>query len=710
LTGWRISRGVDFTFPSVTLAAGAYLVVAADMAAFNAKYPGVANVVGGWRGTLSNQGEEVEIEDALGNNVDSVEYADEGDWAIRVRTNPIGWRWLATADGGGASLELCNPALPGNNGQNWKASLTGNGTPGAQNSNFTNNIPPLALDLRHFPVVPKSTDSITFTVRIQDEQTTGLTVTLRHRDHTTTNRAPVFSSTPMLDNGTQGDGAANDGIYGAVLPPQPHGTVIEYYVEATDAGGRTRTWPAAALQGDQSFAQTCNAHLQVDDEVYVSSQPAIRLILTAVERQQWVVLAQQRNPNVEVNATLIVVDGSATEVRHNCGLRYRGASSLRQDPPTMRLNVPKDRLWNNRSEYNLNSRYGYCQVLGAAMAAKAGMPAAQHRAVQLRVNGVNWGVPGEFVFDDFITYGSYVLQESMNGDWAEDVFPDDSGGNVYRCARPDTGLYYLGTNPNAYRNQGYSKESNTSEDNWDDLINLTFVLNNAPDNTYVQQVRQVANVEKWMVYFAACQLMEYSETALCNGGNGTGMNQSVGDDYSMYRGVMDPRFVLMGHDFDTVFGQGDTAGQVMENIFQMTTLPVLDRFMKRPEFTAVYYRTLKHLAETAFAPEQFDPFVDYVLGEYVPTTTIDAIKDFNVRRRNHVLSQIPLSLTINVGLNVVNGYFQTTSGTISLTGQANVIETYSIRVNGAPAQWVPWQRTWTANGVALQPGLNTVTV
>src|SRR5436189_2997273 len=142
----------------------------------------------------------------------------------------------------------------------------------------------------------------------------------------------------------------------------------------------------------------------------------------------------------------------------------------------------------------------------------------------------------------------------------------------------------------------------------------------------------------------------------------------------------------------------------------MNSINTIARFMTFPEFTPGYYRTLKYLADTVYEPSQFDPFITRVLGEFVPTTTIDAMKAFNVQRRNYVLSQIPLTLTINTGLPVVNGFFQTTSPTVNLNGQANVMETYSVKVNGAFASWVPWQRTWSISGVPLNPGLNTVTV
>src|SRR5947208_17102944 len=41
LSGWHIDRGIDYTFSGGTLAAGGYLVVAADLAKFGATYPSV---------------------------------------------------------------------------------------------------------------------------------------------------------------------------------------------------------------------------------------------------------------------------------------------------------------------------------------------------------------------------------------------------------------------------------------------------------------------------------------------------------------------------------------------------------------------------------------------------------------------------------------------------------------------------------------------
>jgi hypothetical protein len=84
LEGWRFSNGIDFAFPNdVTIDSGQYLVVAADVNTFKAKYPTVTNVIGGWTGRLSNSGEEIKVVDDMDITIDRVRYADEGDWAVR---------------------------------------------------------------------------------------------------------------------------------------------------------------------------------------------------------------------------------------------------------------------------------------------------------------------------------------------------------------------------------------------------------------------------------------------------------------------------------------------------------------------------------------------------------------------------------------------------------------------------------------------------
>src|SRR6185369_10985277 len=117
----------------------------------------------------------------------------------------------------------------------------------------------------------------------------------------------------------------------------------------------------------------------------------------------------------------------------------------------------------------------------------------------------------------------------------------------------------------------------------------------ANDADYVQAIRTNLNVIMWMRYFAVGTLINYGETSLFNG---------IGDDYALYRGVLDPRFVLIGHDFDTIFGQGDTGSgyypiNTNSSIFIMlnppnanANVPALRRFMTNAVFAPLFYSEL----------------------------------------------------------------------------------------------------------------------
>ena len=84
LTGWRVANGVSLAFPDkASVPANGYLVVAADTATFAAKHPAVANFVGGWSGSLGDNGDTIELHDATGTVQAQATFATEGDWSVR---------------------------------------------------------------------------------------------------------------------------------------------------------------------------------------------------------------------------------------------------------------------------------------------------------------------------------------------------------------------------------------------------------------------------------------------------------------------------------------------------------------------------------------------------------------------------------------------------------------------------------------------------
>ncbi len=714
LTGWRFSDGVEFVFPTVSIGAGQYLVVAADVSTFKAKYPSVTNVVGGWTGWLSNSGEKIEIVDAAGEVVDSVKYADGGEWAVRELgpaesgndgTRHRGWQWSNAHDGGGRSLELRNPALPNEFGQNWAASLVDGGTPGGPGIVPVTDSAPLIWDGGQWPLIPGPSDAVTVTARIVDERTTGMTVTLRYRldssTYTGPNTYPQFNaasylSVPMLDDGLHGDKKAGDGVFGGRIPAQANGKIVEFYVEARDAGGKVRTWPAPSMV-DGVAQQVTNALYQVDSSFTPTwvpgSFPIYYIIMTEMERARLEYIGRHSSlssPNSQMNATFISVDGTGMELRYNVGVRNRGHGTRNGPPNNQHVAIPSDRPWHGRSGLNFNCRNTPCQIMGSAIFRMAGIVAPQNVPAQLRVNGVNLATAN--------MYGVYARLDAFDGYFADQYFCDGADGNLYACFRDngEADLRYLGTNPNSYR-PSYFKESNASADNWSDLIHLVDVLNNAPEATYLQEVSKVMNVSQWLRYIALDSLLMNNET---------GLNLGIGDDYFMYCGVTDPRFVLIPHDLDTIL---DSGGNVNASIFSIARgggnyngVDGLKRFFNNPEVITLYQQAMLTLLDDFFNPETLDPLIDRVVGGFAPTSRTDAMKQRIRQRIAAVRAQIPQNLTINSTLPVVSGYPRTTIADYAISGTANAALTRSVTINGQPGTWSAETGLWQS-GAAFGP-------
>ena len=214
-------------------------------------------------------------------------------------------------------------------------------------------------------------------------------------------------------------------------------------------------------------------------------------------------------------------------------------------------------------------------------------------------------------------------------------------------------------------------------------------------------VESVANVDEWMKYFAVNTLLDNQENSLGIG---------EGDDFALYRGTNDTRFVLLPYDLDAVMGRGLRTTTYADGLWRMTNVAVINRFMKRPEFVPRYFKHLEELAGTTFAPAQMNPLLDHLLASYVDAGTIAKLKAFNSNHVAYVLSKFPRRLTVAHELPVLSGYPRTTLPTIQLSGRANAITTRRVLVNGSPGEWTAWQAAWTNHSVGLHPGLNRVLV
>ncbi|MGH8048066.1 MAG: lamin tail domain-containing protein, partial [Chthoniobacterales bacterium] len=739
VSGWKFTSGVQFTIPAgKSIAAGGYLVVAANAGAFSAKYPAVANYVAGWTGILSNSSNKITLTDGAGTVRDELTYADDGDWANRQKDVALdyghrGWNWDSAADGFGKSLELIAPAFDNASGQNWLASVTVGGTPGAANSVLAANIAPVISAVAHFPLVPKPSESVMVTAHVVDESNALSSVILHYRN----DGVAGWTNMPMLDDGAHGDGAPGDGTFGTLLPAQADGTIVEFYVEADDSTAHIRTWPAPALDQNGALTQSANCLYQVDGGVYSGAMPIYRVVMKAADRAELTQI-NTNNPTIagttqtyshaRMNATFISFDGTGSEVRYLAGVRNRGNGSRDAQPQSFNVGFTNADPWSGHVSINLNTQETPWQLFGSALFRKAGLAAPESRQVQLRMNAAN---PASSASEP--AYGFYACNEVQDSEFADHHFPLDSSGNIYRGQRVDqtspSGKTALDGASLLYIIPGvgeplslvelykldYFKETNASVDDWSDLIGLTQALakghsdasfNATYDADYVAAVSARTDVDEWMRFMAVNTIADNSETNISEGD---------GDDYYLYFGVTDPRANLIPYDLDTILGASSSGNSATHGLFRMVQSPSgdptpLNAFMKHPMFAPIYFRELKKQLDGAFASQNFNPFVDQVLGGVVDANVVSRIKTFNQQRAAYVASQIPLAIGVTSGPAVLNGYPHATSATTNLAGVANAINTRSVKVNGVAAAWTAWTASWVANNVALRPGINRVLI
>ena len=645
LSGWQFSDGINYTFPvSASIPPGGYVVVGHDPATVEAVY-GISGVLGPFEsGRLSNGGERVAIEDAGGSLVDEVAYDDHHPWP-------------ETPDGHGPSLELICPTFDNDCPCSWGASQpveASLGTPGAQNSIYsTDNISPCITDVAHTPAFPTSSQPVTVTALVDDNSAV-VTVTLHYRPEETSD----YATLAMVDDGSDGDEAAGDDLYTAVIPAHDDGLYVEFYVTATDDEGAERLVPEGVPGGvsdETGYPITISYLYQVEDTQPTSDLPIYRLIMTQENCTE--LTTRDLFSNVLLDATF-VYEG---EVFYNVGVRYRGKSSRYFSPRPYRIKFRDEHEFEDRERVNLVSdeRLGR-DALTDDLFQRVGLPAPNTRFVRLYINE-HWD-------------GDYLDIEQVDNDFLRAHFPEDDSGNLYLGY--EANLSYRGPDPDSYRPY-YIKKNNEDADDYSDVIALTDALDNSPDETFRAKVEAEADMRQWLRWFAVQAVLNNHERGLWLG---------HGSDYFLYHRPSDDCFILISWDHDFTFVYPD----------QSIWLPdwyadeIVRRILHYPDFTRWYYQDIASIAANEFSVAEMYPRID-ALPDMVSSGQRRELKKYVAARIPALNSQIPdttLSISTNGGADLI-----TTQPEVTLEGDCSPLR--DVHVNGSPARvQYPTATTW----------------
>jgi len=227
LSGWSLSKGVDYRFPAETvLAPRGYWLICKNRTLFAEYYPGVT-INGEFKGSLSNGGETLELVDAQQRSVDRVTYRDEAPWPT-------------SADGLASSLERITPNAAGDLAQNWSASPLPDdnefpaGTPGKANASYSLHLPPIITELQVTPSTPSPGQAVKVSVLVRDPK--GVTQVEVRYQIARPGKVSSESAVPMV--ASEGD------RYTGEIPGAEAGSLLRIRVRAVNTEKAERQHPS----------------------------------------------------------------------------------------------------------------------------------------------------------------------------------------------------------------------------------------------------------------------------------------------------------------------------------------------------------------------------------------------------------------------------------------------------------------------------------
>src|ERR1051326_6298172 len=183
------------------------------------------------------------------------------------------------------------------------------GTPGARNSRAMANAGPALHEVGHSPILPAAAQAVVVTARVEDPD--GLAdIRLNYRVDPNTSYAAVG----MTDDGTGGDLIAGDGIYSATVPAQTNGTLVAFFIQATDGSspGATTRFP--------SDAPVRECLIRFGETVPAGSFGTYRLWLTRATYNNW--SSRHKLNNAPLDATFVY---NNCRVIYNMGALFAGS-------------------------------------------------------------------------------------------------------------------------------------------------------------------------------------------------------------------------------------------------------------------------------------------------------------------------------------------------------------------------------------------------
>ncbi|MDD2599579.1 MAG: lamin tail domain-containing protein [Kiritimatiellae bacterium] len=563
------------------------------------------------------------------------------------------------------------------------------GTPGTRNSCYTANLGPTFSDLAHQPVVPSAGQGVAITVSPSDPDGVA-SATLRYAVNSGSWQAIPMTLTAGPDNAQR---------LNAIVPGQSAGSVVQFFVEATDGLGAIACAPAAGADSRALFAVSSGAPL-------MPQLQTVRIVMTPADAA---FLHSHINvmSNERLGCTLITDE---KHVAYDAAVHLQGSQRGRDNPNRVGFSVrlPADCLYRGVLDRITVDRSG-------GQSNKGG----KHDEILLK-HAINkaGALPG--MYDDLCQVFAPLAQHNGTGlliltkyskEFLDSQYKDGNDGELfkleliyhptttltgdvesYKLPQPDgvkgTDIKDLGVDPEAYR-WVYLKENHTDRNHYAPMIALAkaFSLNGAALDA---EMERLMDVDQWMRGVAFIALIGGSDIYTYGGSHNA----------IFYFRPEDGRAMLFPWDMDYSFVQPINTG------FPGTGSANTSKLINRPNNLHAYYGHLYDLTAVTGDASYMGRWAAHyagLLGENW-SGIVTYLKDRADFVRGQLQSQIaaPFAITSNNG-----GDFSVNGSPVTLVGSGSIL-VKTITVNGIvyPVTWSS-ATTWSL-AIPLPESVNTI--
>ncbi len=329
----------------------------------------------------------------------------------------------------------------------------------------------------------------------------------------------------------------------------------------------------------------------------------------------------------------VIIDGNTVD---SVGIQFKGNSSYynypgNKKPFTLSFDeYKKTQKYDGLGSLNLNNSYQdpsfMREKLFLDFLNSKGLYAPRSNYAKLYINGSYWGF--------------YQIGERINKTFCMDRF-GNKGGNLFKGDRGNSvcaDLKYYGSLSSYYN--CYTLKTNTTANNWNDLINLTKQINTTTNAQFKDSVDTYLNASSFIGAWAACNMFVNFDSYAFR----------FVHNYYIYHNTATNKFEWITWDVSTAFGMdvpGSVASTEAKSILyiepNVTDRPLANRMLSDTAYKNQYLAYICDFLNT-FQPSVLNPKIDSLYNLIKADVYADTLKMYsNTDFDNNINSNIVVS-------------------------------------------------------------------